>query len=579
MTRMIVILLLGVAACRAERSPAPRAAASRDAGTREREPVRHLDPPAAPGAMAPNLEAAGDAVLATWLERSGTTHRLRFSRLSGETWSDPVTVVENDGIVANWADVPSVTQGAGGVLVAHWAEATDTRGEAYDVILGRSTDAGRTWQRIGPAHDDGTASEHGFVSLVPDGDTVRAFWLDGRDLVGGHATGHGSHGAMTLRTAVIRGAVSEGASVDTRVCDCCGTGAASTADGSLVVYRDRSDDEIRDISIVRRIDGKWTAPHSIHDDGWKIAGCPVNGPAVDVHKNRAAVAWYTYADARPGVRAAFSEDGGATFGPPVEVDRPLARHAPVGRVGIVLDEDGDAIVSWLASERDHGTVYLRRVTADGKLGAPRAVVESSPGRDAGFPRLARHADGVIVAWTEASQPSRVRAALIRLSDVPRAMRSPDVAASAQPERRAVVGQAAPTFAAQLLDGAAAALAALRGEVVLVNLWATWCEPCRQELPVLVALHERWAARGLRVIGVSVDQQRSPAEVRASAERRGVPYAIWVDREDRASDLFGAGALPVTLLIDRKGVIVWRHDGAISSEDASLESAISASLAR
>ena len=523
--------------------------------------------------MAPNLPSAGHSVLATWLEpvTGSKAHRLRFARLSGGTWSEPVTIVENERIVANWADVPSIAQGATSVLVAHWAEASQGDDEAYDVILGRSTDSGKTWQRLGAAHDDGTATEHGFVSLVPDGDDVRAYWLDGR------ASANGARGATALRTGLVRDKLVDGGEVDSRVCDCCGTDAVETESGPVVAYRDRSDDEVRDIAVVRQIGGASSPPRALHDDGWKIAGCPVNGPAIAAFGRRAAVAWYTYANGKPAVRVAFSTDAGETFAAPIEVDGSVERRAPLGRVDVVLGDQADAVVSWLASDRDAATVYLRRVIADGKLGQPLAAIASTPGRDAGFPRLARLDDALVLAWTETGQPSQVRTAVVHLSDVPAAEAAVATNAALAAPRFGAVGQAAPDYTTKTLDDKPASLGELRGKVVLLNLWATWCEPCRQELPVLSGLHQRWSGRGLQVVGVSVDQRRTATEVRTFAERRGLPYALWLDREDTASAAFGAGALPMSVLIDRSGVIVWRRDGAIPEGDVELEKALEAAL--
>jgi len=523
--------------------------------------------------MAPNLTSAGNSVLATWLEpvTGSKAHRLRFARLAGGVWGEPVTIVENERIVANWADVPSIAQGSSSVLVAHWAEAAQADGEAYDVILGRSIDGGKTWQRLGAAHDDGTATEHGFASLVPDGDDIRAYWLDGR------ASANGAHGATALRTGLVREKIVDGAEVDARVCDCCGTGAAETESGPVVAYRDRSDDEVRDIAVVRQIGAVASPPRALHDDGWKIAGCPVNGPSIAAFGRRAAVAWYTYAGGKPAVRIAFSTDAGETFAAPIEVDGAVERRAPLGRVDLVLDDKADAVVSWLASERDAATVYLRRVAVDGKVGPLLAAVAITAGHDAGFPRLARLDDTLVLAWTEAGQPSQVRTALVRLADVPAAEAA--IASNAAPAtpRVGAVGQAAPEYTTKTLDDKPASLAELRGKVVLLNLWATWCEPCRQELPVLTSLHQRWSGGGLQLVGVSVDQRRSATEVRTFAERRGLPYTLWLDREDAASAAFGAGALPMSVLIDQRGVIVWRRDGAIAEGDVELEKALAATL--
>ncbi|HEX8704685.1 MAG TPA: sialidase family protein, partial [Myxococcaceae bacterium] len=239
--------------------------------------MERLDPPAGPGAMAPNLVASGpDELLLSWLEpEQGAAgkpqaHQLRFSRWKAGTWSPAVTLARGEGLVANWADFPSLVRGPKGSLVAHWAERSGTSPYAYDVILGRSAGDGKSWQRLGPAHDDKTQTEHGFVSLLGEAAGVRAFWLDGRETAG--AEGHEDHGAgaMTLRTAVLGKGLTGAEVLDSRVCDCCGTSAAMTSGGPVVVYRNRDEGEVRDIFILRRTKQGWSQPRAVHADGWKV---------------------------------------------------------------------------------------------------------------------------------------------------------------------------------------------------------------------------------------------------------------------------------------------------------------------
>jgi thiol-disulfide isomerase/thioredoxin len=111
----------------------------------------------------------------------------------------------------------------------------------------------------------------------------------------------------------------------------------------------------------------------------------------------------------------------------------------------------------------------------------------------------------------------------------------------------------------------------------VNLWATWCEPCRFELPELAALHERHASKGLRVIGVSVDGQRSASEIRDFVTRRKLPYTFWHDPADQASQAFRAETLPASFLFDKRGTLVWRTVGTVHANDPELEAAIQRAL--
>jgi len=375
--------------------------------------VTRMDPPAKPGSMAPNLSLDGATVVLSWLEpaRPGVKpqdgdYALRFSRLVNGRWTEPVTIAAGSDLFANWADFPSVTAGAGGRMVAHWAAKSAVDTYAYDVRLARSDDGGKTWRPMGPAHDDRTPTEHGFVSAVPEGDRIRIFWLDGRETGGGK-------GSMALRTALVGEHVERTDLLDSRVCDCCQTAAAMTSGGAVVAYRDRSDHEIRDIALVRRGPGGWTAPKPVAAEEWEIAGCPVNGPAVAASGRRAAVAWYTQGANRPRVQVAFSQDAGASFAPPIVVDR----NGPLGRVDVVLDENGDALVLWVASEGKAGAIRLARVTPAGKVGTALAVSATETSRSSGFPRLERAGSKLVITWVEPSEPFRLRAATLPVAAV------------------------------------------------------------------------------------------------------------------------------------------------------------------
>jgi hypothetical protein len=393
--------------------------------------VRQLDPPAAPGAMAPRLEPAGDSLLLSWLEPWTTPagesgYRLRFTQLDNERWSEPATIAQGTDFFANWADVPAVVAvGDAGHLIAAWLAKTGTGTYDYGIQLAASADGGASWQRAGQLHGDVHPAEYGFVSFLPEGERIRAFWLDGREAAAhGDAQGDeaGAAGAMNLRTALIDrdGQVAGSEVLDRRVCDCCQTGAAVAAGGPLVVYRDRSEEEIRDISILRRAGSGWSDPAPVGADGWRIAGCPVNGPAVSADGRRTAVAWFTGAPPGARVRVAFSGDGGGSFGPAREVDD----AAPLGRVGVVLTPAGEAVVSWLAGDVGNGGangragVRLRRVAPDGRAGAPLTLAETGAARASGFPRLAQSGDRLVLAWLDDGAPARLRAALLPLAALP-----------------------------------------------------------------------------------------------------------------------------------------------------------------
>lgn len=361
--------------------------------------------PAAEGSGEPFLSSDGDRVWLSWLEPAGDAWALRLAEVGDEVGA-PATVVVRDDFFVNWADFPSVAPLSDGRLAAHWLQRGGDATYDYGVRVAWSDDGGVTWSEPWTPHEDGTPTEHGFVSLMPaDDGSVGVLWLDGRryaDGPDGPATEE-----MTLRHRTAHDPASTAAEVlvDDRVCDCCQTGAVRTADGWVAVWRDRSADEIRDIYAARFVDGAWTEGRPVHRDGWHIASCPVNGPAVDADGTRVAVAWFTGAGDVPRVSLAFSDDQGLTFTEPVRVDD----GDPVGRVDVVMDGDG-ALVSWIESVGDGAELRVRRVGWDRTAETPVRIADLSGARATGFPRMLRQGADLVFAWTDASETeTRVRA--------------------------------------------------------------------------------------------------------------------------------------------------------------------------
>jgi hypothetical protein len=370
--------------------------------------------PAGVDSREPELSATADGrVILSWIEKvADKRYALRFATRDASSWSKAGTVAEGDNWFINWADFPSVIALSDGSLAAHWLVKSGSDTYAYDVNIARSKDGGVTWGKPIVPHTDKTRTEHGFVSLIPltDG-RVAAIWLDGRELKNVKDKGD-EHTllpeSMTLRYAAIDadGKISDEAQLDERVCECCQTSAALTSQGVIAVYRDRSENEIRDINFVTSHQGNWSSPKPVNADNWKINGCPVNGPSVSVDSRRVAVAWYSEANDLPRVRAAFSNDSGSTFGKAIEVDD----GETLGRVDVLLLPDGSALVCWLAGNAEAGAIKVRRVQADGSLGVPAVIAKTDISRSSGFPRMARLGDEVHFAWTEFGKPSYVRTA-------------------------------------------------------------------------------------------------------------------------------------------------------------------------
>jgi hypothetical protein len=378
------------------------------------ESITPIDAPAGVQSGEPNLAVdKSGRVYLSWLERAAdSTVSLLLSVRDDGQWSAPTTVVSGRDLLVNWADFPSVFVAPSGRIVMHWLQKRPGGKYSYDAVTRQSTDGGVTWTEPRLLHDDNVAAEHGFVSFfATEGDSVEAIWLDGRATGGGE--GHeGHHGSMQLGNSRIGrdGGIAKSVMIDDRICDCCQTSAAMTARGPVVVYRDRSPDEIRDIGILRRVDGRWTPPARVHADEWHIEGCPVNGPSVVANGDDVIVAWFTGARDTARVNVAFSHDAGATFGSPIRVDD----GSPVGRVDVELDGRGRALVTWIERVGEEGAeVRVRAVTPEGDRSPAMMVANSSAARASGFPRTVRSGDEIVFAWTQPGDTSRVRMAVAR----------------------------------------------------------------------------------------------------------------------------------------------------------------------
>lgn len=383
--------------------------------------IREDESPTSADSREPELHTTTDGrrVLLSWVEKiREKRYALRFAARDEGGWSEVRTVAEGDNWFVNWADFPSVIELADGSLAAHWLVKSGPGTYAYDVNISRSADGGKTWGKPIVPHTDGTQTEHGFVSLIPlpDG-RLGASWVDGRNLKGLKEHAEEDEGplpvSMSLRYAVIdaNGKLSDEAVLDERICECCQTSAALTAEGPIIVYRDRSESEVRDNYIVRRQGESWSAPREVGVDNWEINGCPVNGPSVAAEGRRVAVAWFTGEGDDPRVNVAFSSDAGANFGAPARVDD----GDVMGRVDVVMLPDGSALICWMSGTEERGANKVRRVATDGSLGPVAVISESDISRASGFPRMARLGDTVCFAWTQFGKPSRVRTATVDVS--------------------------------------------------------------------------------------------------------------------------------------------------------------------
>jgi hypothetical protein len=382
--------------------------------------VRELASPAGPGSGEPSLTLTSDGrALLAWIEPAGEKrHVLKFaSRGAGAAWSPPKVIAEGSDWFVNWADFPSMAALPDGTLFAHWLAKSGSGTYAYDVRVAISRDGGTTWSEAVTPHRDGTRTEHGFVTMTPwSAEQMGIVWLDGRKAAKAAASDHGhTQAEMSLMHSTIErdGSLGPEAVLDGRVCDCCQTDSAEAQDGTVVVYRDRSDTEVRDMSVVRFTAGRWSEPRPLAHDGWQINGCPVNGPAIAASGPIVAVAWFAAPGDKAAVKTTFSADSGRTFGAPIVV----AGGRPLGRVDIVLLDGDSALVSWLEQVEKSARLRVRPVRTDGTSAEPLTVAESSGARSSGFPRMLKAGNEVLVAWRDAADPPRVRTAVLSVTPV------------------------------------------------------------------------------------------------------------------------------------------------------------------
>jgi hypothetical protein len=369
--------------------------------------------PAMPNSGQPQLSTLGDRVVLSWVERSGDSATLRFSERTDNGWTEARTVATGANWFVNWADVPSVIPLQHESMAAHWLQKCAASTYAYDVRLAFSRDRGRTWSASVTPHHDGTQTEHGFASLFPMPDKgLGLAWLDGRQMQEGTHEGMNG-GNMSLRGALFGpdGDQASEMAIDDRVCECCPSAAAVTADGPIVAFRNRTSDEIRDIYVSRLVGGKWTEPRPVHNDNWRIAACPVNGPALSAKGRDVAIAWFTAVGDEGHVYGAFSSNAGETFGQPIRIDDVGA----IGRVDVELLPDGSAAVTWIEFAEQRSSFRIRRAERNGSRSASLAVSAIASGRSSGYPRLARRGDELIFAWTDAGETAQVRTAVARLT--------------------------------------------------------------------------------------------------------------------------------------------------------------------
>ncbi|TLP81440.1 hypothetical protein [Maribacter sp. ACAM166] len=360
--------------------------------------VQELVSPAGVSSSLPHLISNKDVSLLSWVETEGDTlTTFLYSELVDGSWQKPETVMQGTDWFVNWADYPMIAENNGN-LWSHVLKKSTMGTYSYDVKMNVKPKGATEWRTDLPLHTDETPTEHGFVSVLPYNDSFFVNWLDGRNTEKNEV---GERGAMTIRAAVISatGEVVQEDELDVSTCDCCQTTSAITDNGPVVLYRDRSEDEIRDINIVRHVNGKWTAPKTIHADNWQIKGCPVNGPKAAAMGNNLAVAWFTGAQQNPRVQLLFSQDGGENFQEPILI----AEGKVMGRVDVLWMDAETAIVSWVESKDKLAVFTAMKVSKNGELSKKQVITEMDGSRKSGFPQMELVKEMLYFAWTDYAQ--------------------------------------------------------------------------------------------------------------------------------------------------------------------------------
>ena len=344
----------------------------------------------------PSLVSNNESLTLTWISSNEDEKAtLNFSQLMDGEWTNPQEVATGSDWFVNWADFPTHAI-SGNLILTSYLEKSASGTYTYDVVLSLQKLSGEKVKEDFVLNTDGVKAEHGFVSIVANNNEgFFITWLDGRNTLDKEVDG--DHKPMTIRFAEITNAgdIINEIELDSSVCDCCQTSITYSDKGPIVVYRDRSEEEVRDIYVTRNINDEWENPIPVHNDGWVIYGCPVNGPKVVSNSNNLAVSWFTVFDGKPTVNLSFSESYGSSFSSPIKINDLNA----IGRVDAAFLNEKEVIVSYMEGD-DVGT-YLRikKVSIDGKVSEPITISKIDSGRGTGVPQLEILNDEIFIMWT------------------------------------------------------------------------------------------------------------------------------------------------------------------------------------
>ncbi len=496
----------------------------------------------------------------------------------------------------------------------------------------RSDDGGNSWSSAVTVTDDTTQGldadfgSHNFHALyaAPNG-TFHVAWLDGRAGKSAVYTTHSTDGGRTWARNVR--VVPVGAPL-TEACPCCRTAITADADGHVYLawravipdtsapapapspaaapgghqMHGGSSPTIRDIVVSRSDDGgaTWGAPQRVHADNWVFDGCPHAGPSLALDSaGTLHAAWWTGKAGAAGVFYTQSRDRAQSFSAAV----PLGVASASQPAHVQLAVRGRTVfATWDDGTKRVPSVVLR-TSHDGGATFAEAVAVSNAGKAASFPVLvaAQDARAITIAWSEQSVDAAASAAKARpnMKDPKAVMPLPSVGNTRVMVRHArtggtatvaqsasdaftplQVGDSIPSYSAALIsdNGASSMNVAQPGAITLINVWATWCTSCREEMADLQALHEQYKARGVRVIGVSVDQG-NPEKVLRFARGERLSFAVAHDPAGTVQQQFGIVGVPETILVDQSGRVRAKVSGNVHGQLSTLRAVIDSLLSR
>jgi len=347
---------------------------------------------------------------------SSEESKLYFSTLDLDNlkWNNPSLINSSADWFVNWADFPRITANNLNGLSVHYLQKSGEDTYSYDIKVMNSSDGGANWSKPLKLHTDNTKTEHGFVSTINYNNDFLSTYLDGRQ---NELAKHdkGIKPQMTLRSTSynVDGEILMDKLIDDRVCDCCQTDLGITKSNiPITVYRDRSENETRDIYYSFFKDSNWSIPAVVNNDKWIISGCPVNGPAISTFKNSSSVVWYTEEEGESKLKIAFSENIINGFDDPILINA----NDPLGRVDIEMISETSSLISYMDIVDEKAYIKVQKINSITGNNKFIIIEEISNTRASGFPKInIIDNDKTIITWTDAQNKYNVKTMLLNNS--------------------------------------------------------------------------------------------------------------------------------------------------------------------